>query len=138
VSAGCAQDAYIKACEHCHFDENGKMDKSCYDSYQQGGVSCIATNFPIATAKHAAGQCPQIDRCTEQLKACVAEFNDYTDKEKCNGLTFACFRDADHCIASASLECGEKVEMQPCQAAMFLIFSVFVMFAGSSWLNNKR
>jgi len=140
VSAGCAEDAYLKACKNCPFDEHGKMDKNCYDSYQQGGLSCIAATYPIATAKHSAGQCPQIDKCVDQLRTCMAAFNEFTDKENCEGGAPGCFIDADHCIANAAFECGEKTDLQgvPCPADMFLIFSVFVMFAGSSWLNNRR
>jgi len=140
VSAGCAEDAYVKACKNCHFDEHGKMDKNCYDSYQQGGLSCIAATYPIATAKHSAGQCPQIDKCAGQLRTCVAAFNEFTDKENCEGGATGCFIDADHCIASAAFECGEEAGLQavPCPTEMFLILSILVMAAWSSWLKNKK
>ena len=140
VNDGCAEDAYVKACKNCHFDEHGKMDKNCYDSYQQGGLSCIAATYPIATAKHSAGQCPQIDKCAGQLRTCMAAFNEFTDKENCEGGATGCFIDADHCIANAAFECGEKAGLQavPCPTEIFLILSILVMAAWSSWLKNKK
>jgi len=129
VSAGCAEDAYLKACSSCPFDENGKMDKSCYESYQQSGISCIAASYPIAAAKHAKGECPQIDTCSEKLRECISAYpgSDFTDKEKCEGGMSTCFKEADLCVHKAAVKCGEEIP-SPCQSSFILIFLVLTVF----------
>ncbi len=133
-AAGCAESAYRKACASCPFDANGKMDKNCYDSYQQSGISCIAQVYPIATAKHAAGQCPQIDRCAEELRSCLNIYSEYTDKEKCEIGTAQCFSEADSCVFYAAADCGEKIEL-PCGLS-FILLSVLLSVLVGNFLKN--
>jgi len=123
---GCAHDAYQEACRSCPFDEKGNMDKACYDSYTQKGIGCITASYPIATAKHAKGECPKIDVCSQQLKSCTQSYAGFTDQEKCHSGMAICFRDADACVHDAALECGEKIDLSPCESAIIL-FSIGLM-----------
>lgn len=129
-AASCAENAYRKACAACPFDANGKMDKNCYDSYQQSGISCIARVYPIATAKHAAGQCPQLDKCAEKLRECLNIYSEYTDKEKCEIGTAQCFSDVDRCVLYAAADCGEKIE-PPCGLSFILLSIPLFVLVGN-------
>lgn len=113
ASAGCASDSYSKACASCSFDADGKMDKECYNGYQASGTACVSASFPIAAAKYAQGQCPQIDQCAAELSQCKAQYATGNDKADCEeGTVSVCFSAADSCVNKAVVACGEN----PCPA----------------------
>jgi len=115
VFADCAADAYTKACSSCSFDANGKIDKSCQQGYQASGTACVSSGHPIMAGKYAAGQCPQVDACAEELSSCAAQYSSGNDKADCQeGSVAVCYSAADQCTGQAAAKCGE-VE-NPCKA----------------------
>jgi hypothetical protein len=133
VFAGCAQDAYNKACASCSFDSQGKMDQQCYQGYQASGTACVSTTYPTAAAEYAAGKCPGIDTCASALQACKAQTASGNDSEDCNdGVMAQCFHEADSCVTKAAANCGEKI---PCINAP----ASFVLVVGASlFYYNKK
>jgi hypothetical protein len=114
-SAGCAATAYQQACRMCNFDAQGKMNQTCFQGYQTSGTACVSTSYPVAAAKYAAGQCPEIDKCTNTLQTCKASVTSGNDSQDCQeGLVAQCFQDADKCMAGAAVDCGDK---NPCASA---------------------
>ena len=110
----CAYSSYHKACQYCSFDQNGKMDQSCYQGYQGGGTSCVASTYPIASGKYSLGQCPQIDSCTSDLQRCKAMVTSGNDKTDCSQSYVAdCFSQADACMEAAAEACGDKIKVCP-------------------------
>jgi hypothetical protein len=122
--AGCALDAYNKACSGCSFDANGMVDKSCQQGYQSAGTACVSSSYPIMSGKYASGQCPQVDACASELRACTAQFSSGSDKENCQeGSVSVCYSSADECVKQAAIKCGE-VEKQCGTPATFLLLIV--------------
>ena len=106
--AVCAYDAYEKACANCPFDENGKIDRSCSDSYRASGIACVSSKYPIMSAKYSAGKCPAVDACASELSSCVAQYSTGNDKADCQeGSVSVCYLESDQCIKSAAIKCGE-------------------------------
>lgn len=107
-AVSCAVDAYRKTCASCPFDANGKVDRSCSDGYKQSGIACTSAAYPIMSTKYAAGKCPQVDACAEQLQSCVAQVSTGDDRADCQeGSVMACYSAADSCTKRAALACGE-------------------------------
>jgi len=107
--AGCAADAYRKSCASCQFDQNGKMEESCYQGYKASGISCTSAAHPIASAAYAQGKCPGIEACASELGSCNAQVSSGTDKATCEeGSANTCYAAADICVDQAARECGEK------------------------------
>lgn len=133
LHAGCALDAYNKACGACSFDANGKIDQSCSGGYQASGTACVSSAYPTAAAKYAAGKCPGIDACTSQLTSCKAQMTSGNDSQDCQeGVMAQCFKEADTCVTKAAADCGEKI---PCINAP----AAFVLVVGASlFYYNKK
>jgi len=113
--AGCASDAYRKACASCQFDTGGKIDSSCQGGYQSSGTACVSTSYPIMAAKYAKGECPAVDACAAELRSCTAQYSSGNDKADCaEGSLAVCYSAADECVKSAAVKCGE-IE-NPCKA----------------------
>lgn len=133
LHAGCAEDAYHKACGACSFDSQGKIDQSCSNGYQASGTACVSSSYPIAAAQYAQGKCPGIDACASQLTACKAQMTSGNDSQDCNeGVMAQCFHEADTCVTKAAADCGEKI---PCINAP----AAFVLLVGASlFYYNKK
>ena len=130
--AGCAQDAYNKACSSCSFDAQGKIDQSCSSGYQASGTACVSTTYPTAAAEYAAGKCPGIDACASALTSCKASTTSGNDSEDCNdGVMAQCFHEADTCVTKAAADCGEKV---PCINAP----AAFVLLVGATLFYKRQ
>jgi len=118
--AGCASDAYQKACVSCQFDAQGKIEQSCSGGYKAGGTVCVSTTYPIAAAKYAQGNCSAIDDCASELSACNAQYSTGDDKADCQeGSLGVCYAAADVCVKQAAIKCGE-IE-SPCKAPAVIL-----------------
>lgn len=134
VFAGCATDAYQKACSNCKFDSQGKMDQSCYQGYQASGTACVSAQYPVMSAAYAGGKCPQVDACASTLQSCTSAISSGNDSEDCQGGVKAqCFHDADTCVMHAAMDCGEKVSM--CAPSSFLLLFLGL---GVVLVNSKK
>jgi len=132
--AGCAEDAYRKACTSCTFDANGKIDQSCQNGYQSSGTACVSTSYPIMSGQYAAGKCPQVDACAEELRSCTAQYSSGNDKADCQeGSVGTCYAVADICVNKAAAKCGGIQPQCPGSAATFLL-----LFGGLGYLKIKR
>jgi len=123
--AGCAADAYSKACASCSFDQYGKIDSSCSGGYKASGTACVSASYPIMAAKYADGKCPQVDSCASELQSCVAQYNTGNDKADCQeGSVGVCYAAADQCTKSAAVKCGEiEQQCQGSSAGFILLFA---------------
>jgi len=122
VFAGCASEAYQKACASCSFDANGKIDDSCRQGYQSSGTTCTSTSYPIMSAQYAQGKCPQVDACAEELHTCTAQYSSGDDRADCQeGSVAVCYSAADACTRSAAKACGEIEKDCPGSSATFLL-----------------
>jgi len=127
----CAADAYARSCAGCTFDENGKIDQKCYQEKRSAGIGCVGASHAIASAAYAQGKCPGIDACADQLRSCQAQYASGNDKADCaEGSVAVCFSASDHCVDSASLECGEKPPECKAPAAMIMLVASLVFAAG--------
>jgi len=126
--AGCAQDAYNKACNSCSFDANGKIDKSCQGGYQSSGTTCVSTSYPIMAGQYASGKCPQVDACAAELQSCTSQYGSGNDKNDCQeGSMAVCYGAADECVKQAATKCGEIEKQCPGSSAAFvLLFAGFI------------
>jgi hypothetical protein len=115
-AARCAESAYLDSCQNCPFNaDTGKMDESCYKQYQAEGIACTSSTYPIAAAKYAIGECPQISACSAKLTACKGStgYQGADDKKDCQDSVYEqqgvveCFAEADTCVAAAAVACGE-------------------------------
>lgn len=128
--AGCASDAYNKACASCTFDADGKIDQSCMGGYKASGTACVSTSYPIMAAKYARGECPAVDACAEELSSCVAQYSSGNDRADCTeGSVGVCYAAADSCTRSAAGQCGEIEKQCPGSAATFIL-----LFAGMAFV----
>jgi hypothetical protein len=135
VFAGCAQDAFNKACGSCTFDANGKIDKSCQSGYQSSGTTCVSASYPIMAGKYAAGQCPEVDSCASELRSCTAQVSGGNDKADCQeGSVTTCYAAADICVRQAAVKCGE-IENQQCTGAPA---GLILLLAGVGFVSRKR
>ncbi|VVB98176.1 Uncharacterised protein [uncultured archaeon] len=122
LASNCAAQAYSKACASCPFGPDGKIDQSCSGGYQSSGVACSATAHPIANAQYAAGKCPQIQSCIDELNSCKAQYSSGNDSADCQeGSVSVCFSAADSCVDHAAAECGEKPPECKTPAALLLL-----------------
>jgi hypothetical protein len=131
--AGCASSAYTKSCSECSFDDNGKMNQTCYKAKQAGGTTCLATSHAIMSAQYAAGKCPQIDACIESLNACKASLATGNDKQDCDSRVLtSCFDVADACVDKAGPQCGETPLLESCATgpALIMLIGGFVFLSG--------
>ncbi|VVC04446.1 Uncharacterised protein [Candidatus Bilamarchaeum dharawalense] len=120
--AGCASDAYGKACASCPFDSQGKMDQNCYGGYKASGITCTSTSYPIMSGKYAEGKCSAVDECTSELSSCTAQYQSGNDKTDCQeGSLSICFAAADSCMKSAAVKCGEIESPCATPAAGFVV-----------------
>lgn len=134
VFAGCASDAYAKACASCSFDGYGKIDQSCSGGYQSGGTACVSASYPIMAAQYAQGKCPQVDSCADELRSCTAQYNSGNDKADCQeGSIGICYAAADQCVKQAAVKCGEIEKQCPGSSASFIL-----LFAGLGYVAIKR
>lgn len=128
--AGCASDAYGKACASCTFDAGGKIDQSCMGGYKASGTTCVSVSYPIMAAKYAKGECPAVDACAEELSSCVAQYSSGNDKADCEeGSVGVCYAAADSCTSSAARQCGEIEKQCPGSGATFIL-----LFAGLAFV----
>lgn len=128
--AGCASDAYRNTCVRCHFDDHGKVNRTCSSNYKNSGIACTSATYPIMSAKYAAGQCPQVDACAAQLQACVAQKATGDDLEDCaTGDVSSCYFAADTCSENAARACGEFVPQGTgsCQKTAFILVAVLAI-----------
>jgi hypothetical protein len=133
ASAGCALDAYNKACGSCSFDAQGKIDKSCQQGYQASGTACVSSSYPIMAGKYAAGKCPEVDACADELRACTSQYSTGDDKADCQeGSVAVCYSAADQCTKSAAAKCGEV--QQPCQGSA----AAFVLLVGATLFYKRQ
>ncbi|MBU0586596.1 hypothetical protein KJ780_03720 [Candidatus Micrarchaeota archaeon] len=110
----CSSFTYSKACQYCEFDDNGKMDASCYNGYKTSGIMCTSTDYPIASAAYAAGKCPEIDECASKLESCKAMVASGNDKKDCqDGYVADCFAESDNCMMQAAIKCGDSPKACP-------------------------
>jgi hypothetical protein len=129
--AGCASDAYSKTCGSCPFDQNGKVDQSCKSGYQSAGTTCVSTSYPIMAAKYAKGECPAVDACADELRACTAEYSTGNDKQDClEGSTSVCYGAADACTSRAARQCGEIEAPCPGSSAGLILLAGAAFFSG--------
>ena len=134
--AGCASDAYHKACASCQFDAGGKIDSSCQGGYQSSGTACVSTSYPIMSAKYAKGECSEVDACAAELRSCTAQYSSGDDKADCSeGSVSVCYSAADQCVKSAAVKCGE-IE-SPCKLPA-AIFGMIFFGAGFAMQRKKR
>ena len=134
VSAGCASDAYAKACSSCSFDKDGKIDQSCSKGFQDSGTACVSTTYPIMAAKYAQGKCPDVDTCAQDLQACTAQFGSGDDKADCaEGSVGSCYATADSCVKSAAIKCGEMEKQCPGSTATFVL-----IFGGIAFIRIRK
>lgn len=128
--AGCALDAYSKACNSCSFDADGKIDQSCSGGYKAGGTACVSTSYPIMSGKYAQGQCPEVDACAAELSSCSAQYSSGNDKEDCQeGSVSVCYSAADQCVKQAAIKCGEVEKQCPGANAGFVVLFALLGFA---------
>ncbi len=105
-TASCSADSFREACANCQFDANGKMNEECWKGYQQNGVGCIAKEYPATSVVYSQGNCPEIDRCASQLKACVSASPTFSDKEDCSNTEVRdCYWYSDQCVKEAQYKC---------------------------------
>jgi len=129
--AGCAYDAYVKACSACTFDEKGRIDKSCQGGYQSSGTACVSTSFPIMSAAYTAGKCPQVDECAAELRSCTAQYVSGNDKADCQeGSVGVCYSAADACTSAAARSCGEIEKQCPGSGTGFVLLLLGAGFVG--------
>ncbi|VVB54492.1 Uncharacterised protein [uncultured archaeon] len=107
--ANCAEAAFSTACQKCSFDPYGKIDGPCMDTHQNAGQACLASSYPIASAKYGLGMCPAVDACIEALKACKSARCPGPDKADCsNPSCISCYQEGDRCVARADSDCDSK------------------------------
>lgn len=129
-AATCSADSYSKACASCPFDGQGKMDQPCYQGFQAGGTACVASSYPLAAAKYAKGECPEIDACASELSSCKSQYSTGDDKADCNeGSTSVCFSAADQCVQKAVAKC-EGVQACPAPTGLILLVLGGAFLAG--------
>ena len=134
-AASCAADAYRRSCASCSFDASGKIDRSCSDGYKNSGITCTSTSYPIMSGKYAAGQCPQVDACAEQLSSCVAQYSTGDDRADCQeGSVGVCYSAADACTRSAAIACGEV--QQQCGAPTFILMGMLALAGFAYYRKN--
>jgi len=134
VFAGCAADAYSKACASCSFDQYGKMDQNCYGGYKTSGVACTSTTYPITSGKYANGECSAVDTCTSDLNACIVQYQSGNDSLDCQeGSVAVCFAAADECMKHVAGECGEIQSLCFAPAAGFVL-----LFVGMGFVKLKK
>jgi hypothetical protein len=120
--AGCAADAYAKACASCSFDKDGKIDQSCSGGYQSSGTACVSASYPIMATQYAQGKCPQVDACADELRSCTAQYNSGNDKADCQeGSVGVCYAATDECVKQAAIKCGEIQKQCPGSSAAFVL-----------------
>lgn len=106
--ATCAKDAYLESCVICGFDENGKMDKDCYERYIEQGKACTFATDPVAAAKYSEGKCQPVATCVDRLEECKRTFESGNDRNDCASSTIAqCYATADQCFVQASDQCHD-------------------------------
>lgn len=128
--AGCAADAYSKACASCTFDSQGKIDQACSGGYKASGTACVSTSYPIMATKYAKGECSAVDDCTSELSSCVAQYSSGNDSADCKeGSVAICYAATDQCTKQAAVKCGEIGQQCPGSTAAFLL-----LFAGLAFV----
>ena len=134
-AATCAADAYRRSCSSCSFDANGKMDRSCSDGFRSSGITCTSTAYPIMSTKYAAGQCPQVDACAQELSSCTAQYASGDERADCQeGSVAVCYAAADECTKKAAIACGE-VEQQ-CGAPSFILMGMLALAGFAYYRKN--
>jgi hypothetical protein len=135
-AASCSAETYSKVCSSCPFDKDGKVDKSCSDAYQASGTACVSIAYPIMAGKYAQGQCPEVDACADELRACNAQYSSGNDKEDCaEGSKSVCYAAADQCVQTAAIKCGEAEKQCPGSSAglvLLLLGLGFVSLKGKA------
>ncbi|MEM0438136.1 MAG: hypothetical protein QXU54_02445 [Candidatus Micrarchaeia archaeon] len=133
VSAGCALDAYKKACASCPFDANGRIDQSCSSGYRASGVACVSTSYPIMSTKYSAGECPAVDACAAELTSCVAQYSTGNDRADCQaGDVAVCYAASDKCVERAAIKCGEIEKECPGSSGLILFALALGLFVRTS------
>lgn len=133
-AASCAADAYRKSCAQCSFDASGKMDRSCSDGFRGSGITCTSTTYPIMSGKYAAGQCPQVDACAEELRSCTAQYASGDERADCQeGSVAVCYAAADQCTSSAARACGE---VEQCGAPAFVLMGMLALAGFAYYRKN--
>lgn len=130
--AGCASDAYRKACASCSFDDNGRIDSSCQQGYQSSGTACVSTSYPIMSAQYAQGKCPGVDACASELRSCTAQYSSGNDKADCQeGSVGVCYAAADQCVKSAAIKCGEIEQQCPGSITVLVLLLLGAAFVST-------
>jgi hypothetical protein len=133
-AASCSADSYRKVCSSCPFDKDGKVDQSCSGGYKASGTACVSASYPIMAGKYAQGQCPQVDVCAAELRACSSQYSSGNDKADCEeGSVAVCYAAADQCVQSAAAKCGEIEKQCPGSSATFIL-----LLAGLGFVRFRR
>ena len=104
----CGEDAYGKSCSQCAFDQSGRMDRGCYQRFENEGVACTAASDVVAATKYKEGKCEPVARCVRELEACKASASTGNDSLDCRvGSVSNCFEEADECFELASDQCHD-------------------------------
>lgn len=108
AKATCAFDSFMKACDSCTFDANGKMDQQCWKQYEGEGTTCLGLSYPMMSVKYSMGFCPQMDECVQRLSACKERYKSGSDAADCNNLDMIqCFDIGDNCAQAANAVCAD-------------------------------
>ncbi len=108
AAATCASGPFIKACNACTFDANGKMNEACWKSYESEGQTCLATSYPAMALKYQFSGCKQLDTCISRLSSCKEAQKSGSDAKDCNNPSMInCFKIADNCAEAASKVCAD-------------------------------
>lgn len=106
--ATCGMDAFRGSCQQCTFDANGKMDKACWSTYEEGVKTCLAGAYPVMAGKYYFGGCPQLDTCVQRVQACKAMYTTNSDAKDCNSpAIISCTEMGDICAEAANKVCAD-------------------------------
>ena len=109
AAASVSYDSYIKSCNECGFDANGKMDKGCWEAIQGDATAGLGIAYPVMSFKYTfGGGCAPLDQCAAALSACKQARTSGNDARDCGqNLLAYCFRQADACAEAANKICAE-------------------------------
>ncbi len=106
--ATCASEPFLKACNACTFDANGKMNEACWKQYESQGQTCLGTSYPMMALKYQFSGCEQLDTCVQRLGACKEVWKSGSDAVDCKSVGMInCFKTADICAERANAVCAD-------------------------------
>ncbi|MBI5222880.1 hypothetical protein HY990_00505 [Candidatus Micrarchaeota archaeon] len=120
------------------------MDQACYQKYQDSGVACLFSAYPIESIQYKMGNCPAIDVCVDRLNTCKALYTQGNDKFDCDSDSINhCFVRGDACVARAVKDCsgtppGDLANDLPPASFCDGFFFFIALFAGLLFVKNRR